>query len=333
MVFLAISDIHGKVDPIERLRRLTNDRFDAIIVAGDIGRDLDTAAQVFDMLGTFDCPILYVYGNWDHSLAYDHDFGSNCHHLHRNCFTLGGWNFAGFSGVDANWGHNPLAASITVDLDARHKAGFAEIDARIEALEREERDTMAACESGPPLPNKAHLRPVWPLRRRLSTLREKRTQLESVLRAKYREGYRAIDAANRREMIDRMSAHPQDRTIVVTHDRLTKTAEDMPGVPLFLFGHTHGFTDTQMGRSRFVNVSAVDHLVPVVPEADTERHWKRVRSADLGAYTIIEIGSEIVVRSIPLRTMPEGWKRVSGSTIGHDYKPLDQEDALSATVR
>lgn len=330
---LAISDIHGTIASVERLRKLTTDRFDAIVLAGDIGKDLDTAAQVFDILGSFDCPILYVYGNWDHSLPYDHDFGPNAHHLHNACVTLDGWTVAGLSGIDVNWGHNPLAASITVDLDARYEAGFAEIDGQIEALKRTEREVLTECEALPPLPNKAHLKPVWPLRRRLSTLREKRKQLEPALQSEYREGYKEIAAANRREMVDRMSAYPQDRIIVVTHGRLARTAQDMPDVPLFLFGHTHGFTDTRMGRSRFVNVSAVDHIVPVMPEHAAKRAWKEIRAADIGTYTVIEIGQEIEVRSIPMRPMPPGWKRVSGSTIGHGFKPLRQEDAPSATLR
>lgn len=331
MKLLAISDIHGKVESVRRLRERVANGFDAIVLAGDIGKDLDTAAQVFDILGTFDCPILYVYGNWDHSLSYDHDFGLNAHHLHNACYSLGGWTVAGYSGIDVNWGHNPLAASITVDLDARYDAGSSEIDGQIEALERTEREVLTECEALPPLPNKAHLKPVWPLRRRLSTLREKRKQLEPALQALYREGSKEIAAANRREMVDRMSAHPQDRTIVVTHGRLTRTAQDMPDVPLFLFGHTHGFTDTRMGRSRFVNVSALDHVVPVMPEDAAARVWKEMRAADIGTYTIIEIGQEITVTSNSLHSMPPGWKRVSGSTIGHGYKPLGQDDP--ATLR
>ncbi|SFE09780.1 metallophosphoesterase family protein [Methylobacterium sp. 13MFTsu3.1M2] len=322
MRLLAISDIHGKVESVRRLRKRVTNGFDAIVLAGDIGKDFDTATQVFDILGSFDCPILYVFGNWDHSLPYDHDFGPNAHHLHNACVTLDGWKFAGFSGIDVNWGHNPLAASITVDLDARYEAGFAEIDGQIEALERTERETLAACEALPPLPNKAHLRPVWPLRRRLGTLREKRKQLEPALQAEYREGYKEIAAANRREMVDRMSPHPQDRTIVVTHGRLARTAQDMPDVPLFLFGHAHGFTDTRMGRSRFVNVSALDHVVPVLPEGETERHIKHLRSVDLGAYTVIEIVDQIVATSHRMRPVPEGWKQVSG--FGFQYKALDQ---------
>ncbi len=185
----------------------------------------------------------------------------------------------------------------------------------------------------PPLPNKAHLRPVWPLRRWLSNLREKRKQLEPAMRAKYQEGYREIARANRRELVARMVGHPPERTIVVTHGRLTKTAQDMPVVPLFLFGHSHGFTDTRTGRSRFINVSALDHVVPVMPKHATKRIWNETRAADIGAYTIIEIDDQIVVVSYPLRSMPLGWERVSGSTIGLGFKPLNQGEALLSPKR
>lgn len=322
MKLLAISDIHGRIEPVHRLRALEANRFDAIVVAGDIGKDLDTTIQVFDILASFECPVLYVYGNWDHTLAYDHAFGPRAHHLHHACFALDGWTFAGFSGVDANWGQNPLAALIDADLESRYDAGFAEIDGRIAAMERSERELIIECEALPPKPNKGHLAPIWDARRKLSALREKRKRLEPKLRAEYREGYKAILAANRRELVERMSGNRTDRTIVVTHGRLAKTADDMPDVPLFLFGHTHGFTDTRMGRSRFVNVSALDHVVPVMPEGETERHIKHLRSVDLGAYTIIEIGRDIVVTSHRMRAVPDGWKRVSG--FGSRYKALDQ---------
>lgn len=47
MKLLAISDIHGKVESVRRLRERVANGFDAIVLAGDIGKDLDTAAQVF----------------------------------------------------------------------------------------------------------------------------------------------------------------------------------------------------------------------------------------------------------------------------------------------
>lgn len=313
---------------MRRLRERLPNNFDAIVVAGDIGSDLDTAAQVFGILSSFECPILYVYGNWDHSLHYDHSFGVNAYHLHDTHFTLDGWTFVGFSGVAENWGCNPLAASITRDLDAQYEAGCAEIDGRIAALEQLEREMMIQCEALPPLPNKAHLRPAWLLRRRLSTLRGKRKQLEAVLMARYYHDYKKIGQANRRELLMRMTGHSPERTIVITHARLTKTAEDMPDVPLFLFGHTHGFADTRIGRSRFINVSALDHVVTVMPQDTAEKHWRHMRSADVGAYTIIEIGQEIVATSHRMRLMPEGWKQVSGS--GFKLKPLNQDNAASA---
>lgn len=311
---------------MRQLRGLVGNDFDAVVLAGDIGNGLDKTIQIFDILRTFECPILYIYGNWDNTLAYDHDFGPNTHHLHNACFDLGGYTFAGFSGIDAHWGQNALAASITTDLKARYAAGFVEIDSRIEAMERSERAITSECEALPALPKKVHMKPVWAIRQKLAGLRKERLQLEAVLRAEYGQGCDAILRENRRELIDRMAGHPPERTIVVTHGRLSKTAKDMPDVPLFLFGHRHGFADTRMGRSRFVNVSALDHLVSVVPEGASEP-WK---SADIGSYTVIELAETIEAKSYPLKVMPAGWRRVVGSGIGP--KPIAPESTKPSFV-
>lgn len=123
-----------------------------------------------------------------------------------------------------------------------------------------------------------------------------------------------------------MSGHRPERTIVVTHGRLVKTADEIPEVPLFLFGPSQGLKDIRMGRSPFVNVSALDHVVPVMPEGSTKRLATEMRDADIGAYTIIEISEAGGIKAVshPLRVMPSGWKRVSG--FRHGRQPLVQED-------
>ncbi len=55
------------------------------------------------------------------------------------------------------------------------------------------------------------------------------------------------------------------RCVVVTHERLAHTSADMAGVPLFLFGHRHGYADTKFRSSRFVNVSPLDDKPNVSP--------------------------------------------------------------------
>lgn len=97
MKLLAFSDIHNNLVCVRKLRSQETNIFDAIIVAGDIGNE--AAPAFFKILSTFECPIVYVLGNWDHKLDYKSCFGSRCHALHLNCATIGPLTFTGFSGL------------------------------------------------------------------------------------------------------------------------------------------------------------------------------------------------------------------------------------------
>jgi Icc-related predicted phosphoesterase len=107
---LAVSDIHGNVEAVHLLRERERNVFDAVIVAGDIGGG--AAPEILNILASFACPIMYVFGNWDNQLPYDTDFGSACHHLHLRSVECGGWAFAGFSGLPTSWGMNPIAKAL-----------------------------------------------------------------------------------------------------------------------------------------------------------------------------------------------------------------------------
>lgn len=89
------------------MRAQEANKFDCIVVAGDIGNN--GAPAFFKILETFKCPILYVYGNWDHKLSYKKNFVSNGHLVHLNVIKIGRLCFTGFSGCPTNWGKNPLA--------------------------------------------------------------------------------------------------------------------------------------------------------------------------------------------------------------------------------
>lgn len=96
MRFLLASDIHNNVAAVRKLRDVENNRFDAVVVAGDIGSK--AAAEILGILATFECPVLYVFGNWDSRLGYDEDFGATCRHLHLEPHACGPLSFVGFSG-------------------------------------------------------------------------------------------------------------------------------------------------------------------------------------------------------------------------------------------
>jgi predicted phosphodiesterase len=120
MRLLSISDIHGNVDAVRKLRGREGNTFDAVVVAGDIGGD--AAAKIMEILVTFFCPVLYIYGNWDRRLPYDADFGPTCHHLHLRPVECCGWSFAGISGIPTSWGLNPIAATLRQEVNRKHNS-------------------------------------------------------------------------------------------------------------------------------------------------------------------------------------------------------------------
>src|ERR1700709_530909 len=76
MRLLAFSDIHHNLVAVRKLRAMEKNSFDAVVVAGDIGGE--SADRFFEILETFKCPVVYVYGNWDSKLSYKRNFGRRC---------------------------------------------------------------------------------------------------------------------------------------------------------------------------------------------------------------------------------------------------------------
>ena len=128
MRLLALSDIHDNLVALRRLRAQETNAFDAIVVAGDIGNA--GAGAFFDILRSFACPVVYVYGNWDNELDYAASYGADCRLLHQNVVTIGGVHFTGFSGCPTKWGRNPIARK----LDAAHDVALSP---RVLALNRD----------------------------------------------------------------------------------------------------------------------------------------------------------------------------------------------------
>jgi Icc-related predicted phosphoesterase len=95
MRILAISDLHNNVACVRKLRAQENNDYDVIALGGDIGSY--RADEIFKVLRTFKCPIVYVYGNWDHHLSHKKSFGRRCHLIHLNIVRVGSLTFTGFS--------------------------------------------------------------------------------------------------------------------------------------------------------------------------------------------------------------------------------------------
>lgn len=317
MRFLLLSDIHNNLRAVEKMRAQESNRFDALIVAGDIGSD--SAHQIFDVLATFKCPVLYVYGNWDHKLGYDTSFGEVCHHLHLSPFTSGPITFAGFSGCTAGWGQNPETLRLYREVDDAHSEIIRSLNDAKNEGERARSLIEADYNASVDALTTTSRRP--PSQRTLKALdAERGRRLAEV--SKVVEDIKGTDAFrlylrdlssvsgevlawNRRslsEVLMQLGA-PKERTVVVTHDRLAKTQADFAGVPVFLFGHRHGFVETNYQGAKYINVSALDLRRTLRPKVFSRGdHWKQFRSINVGNYAVLEWDQSVGfdVKCIPL---------------------------------
>jgi Icc-related predicted phosphoesterase len=126
MKILALSDIHENLSCIRKLRGQEENLYDAIVVAGDIGNDI--SSEFFIQLSTFECPVFYVYGNWDNQLEYHPQHPINCRLLHMEILEANGYFFAGYSGCPTHWGNNPIAAELHSETKAKHRAILEQLE-------------------------------------------------------------------------------------------------------------------------------------------------------------------------------------------------------------
>jgi predicted phosphodiesterase len=258
MRLLAISDIHNNLVAVRRLRAQEANDFDALVVAGDLGNA--AASQIFEILASFKCPVLYVYGNWDHALDYASAPFPDFHLIHQDVVTLGGYHFSGFSGCPTQWGKNPIARKLAEAPDARER-----------------------------------------------TLKLNREGLRKELK--------------------RSSVDPR-KTIIVTHERLARLSDIAPHALLHLFGHLHGFTDTAIQDTRFVNVSVLDRQVSARPREKHRCTQEDYRNFNAGTYVKIEIApARLTVQSIAL---PHDYPRwVPLTDVRHGGLPWIDEERVS----
>jgi hypothetical protein len=261
MKLLALSDIHHNLVAVRKLRALEKNSFDAIIVAGDIGSESATA--FFKILATFKCPILYVYGNWDNKLGYKTSFGSHCHLIHSNIITIGDISFTGFSGCPTHWGKNPIVRKF------------------YRQIENENKSVIDALKSG--------TRPAYRIRR-TKAYQKYELQLRSAGNAVLKLNRESI-----RDTIKKAEIDPR-RCVIVTHQRLTRLSEEVPGAFLHLFGHLHTFSEHTFKATKYVNVAALDRPVSARPGINEKWGKEDCRNFNAGNYATIEINSSQAVK-------------------------------------
>ncbi len=277
MRLLAFSDIHHNLVAVRKLRASEKNSFDAIIVAGDIGSK--SVSEFFKILSTFKCPILYVYGNWDDKLGYRTSYGRNCHLLQSNMVTVGDLHFTGFSGCPTRWGKNPIARRLYREVGQAHKA-VSDAHSRAEALFWKQAEIVGFEKAGKPLKKITSTKAYQKYAEQLQSARSEilRLNRESIGKAVKRAG---IDPR---------------KCVVITHQRLTRLSEEVPGALLHLFGHLHTFSEHTFKTTKYVNVAALDRPVSVRPRAKEEWGKEDCRNFNAGNYTTIEINSSQAIK-------------------------------------
>jgi hypothetical protein len=261
MRLLAFSDIHNNLVAVRKLRDSEKNSFDAIVVAGDIGNE--SAADFFKILATFDCPVVYVYGNWDNTLAYEASFEPSCRLIHSNVITIGNIHFTGFSGCPTDWGKNPIARKLYRRVESDNKTV-------VDALKN--------------APRAAHqIQRTKAYQKYLSQLQSARSEILKLNRESVAKAVRSAGVDPR-------------RCVVVTHQRIVRLNEALPEALLHVFGHLHTFSEHTFKMTRYVDVAALDRPVSARPR--TKQKWGKedCRNFNAGNYATIEIDSSQAVR-------------------------------------
>lgn len=291
MKILGISDIHDNLPAVRKLRSREANLYDVVVVAGDIGNK--NAAKIFEVLATYECPIVYVYGNWDDKLRYDAKLAPRGLHLDLKVYRVGDFNFVGFSGHRVNWGRNPM---FQAHLKNAKKQATA-IDRKIIEVEKQK----LASEQ---IAGRRHNQARAKLQRKMGRLKLRKQELESKLLWNVDQ---EIEIQQRRALYELLVGLGDEikHTIVITHERLWRFHEQICGVPLFLFGHTHSFQDAVYKGFRFINVAALGEVSWIYKSEESEYTY----GFNAGSYVTLEVSTDgqISVESKNLGPIPPGF--------------------------
>jgi predicted phosphodiesterase len=230
---LTFSDIHGAVPAVVALVEAEPHNFDAVVVVGDIG---PRPIEFFRALELLSCPAFYVYGNWDGHLSYEHVFNKRFVHLHGAVASVGELQLVGFSGSGNQWGQNPLWRKHLDEVEYTHRA----------VLERLAAARIADQKAGSETEDRA--------------TRVRETRAFDKYAAAWRAAWKMTSERNRVELAERVReshCHPS-RFVLITHERLPRLQQELPGLGAHLFGHRHGFKVTKQRGTIFANVSSLD---------------------------------------------------------------------------
>jgi predicted phosphodiesterase len=339
MRILAVSDIHSNMSCVNKLRAVESNRFDVVVVAGDMGNAI--AQPLLQTLSTFDCPVVYVYGNWDNKLEYSAEFTQTAKLLHLEPRTIGELTFAGFSGCETHWGRNPIALRIYEEVDDRHREivlALRDAEENNQCMERA--IDIAREQTLLELQRKTKDQQSSTYRVRFAALERQyekdidlaykpvdRLKRSRAFRAYQKDGLVAdgdILPQNRSAMIKCLAGSRIDpgSVILVTHQRFAHINRFCPGTFMHLYGHTHGFKHSIFKGTHCVNVSVLDRLQGLVPKTARDSHTDEFYNVNAGTYTVIEITrGRATVESKPLLVEHPGWVPGPYPVIGRPLIP------------
>ena len=306
MHMLVLSDIHNNVGNVRIIREEESNEFDAVIVGGDIGDE--TAIEFFAVIDTFKCPAYCVYGNWDNGLEYSRTLSANCMLVHHTIEQLGDYLLSGFSGCPTSWGQNPEYLDAMRGLQKKHRTIVEKLKEGYELLERRTAEIEAA-----------HAEVVAELKYKYRVLDQRKVPFRNKIKKVEQDKTRALDRAdrlhervyttrafqsyeherrgltkltldcNRAKLFQVLKASGVDerKLILLTHERLTRIAEEGIRPLIHIFGHRHEYTFREFKGTHYLNAAAVD--------SGFSSAFGRLDPVRLGYCKVTLVGSDVLV--------------------------------------
>lgn len=278
MKILVFSDIHNNIENVRILRKKEQNTYDLIIVAGDIGDEI--MDEFLEILESFLCPSFIVYGNWDNRCSYDINMPKNCKLLDGEIEEINGFFITGFSGCPTSWGKNPIYRAL-LDAEKRANEYHAAILSELSKAQTEFQKNKYLLElellqelvnTNPPKSTSrkkienaitkkidSHKKRVAIARKAINSIRK------SVDYKNYQEDCyvspEKILSKNRENIFNKIHENkiPNNKLIIVTHERLTRLTEEGITPLLHVFGHIHEYKFTSHRGTYYLNAAALDN--------------------------------------------------------------------------
>lgn len=277
MKILVFSDIHNNIENVKILRTKEDNIYDLIIVAGDIGSEI--MDDFLEIIESFLCPSFIVYGNWDNRCSYEITMPKNCKLINGEIEEINGFFITGFSGCPTSWGKNPIYRDL-LKAEKNAKENHATIleklsEAQIEfqkekyLLDLDFLRELAGLELAPYSKNKHEksiTRKIDNHKKRVAEVRKPIHMIrKSVAYKCYQEdhhfSWERILRKNRENIFNKIKERkvPENKLIIVTHERLTGLSEEGLTPLLHIFGHIHEYKFTTYKGTKYLNAAALDN--------------------------------------------------------------------------